>query len=425
MLHQQHTASFLEVVAIALSLCLISHKHVFAFHIPQSTVSTSFAPEVITIFPPVCAMSISNDDSSATNSDDDNDEVSRIRAKAESLRDEIRRLEENLGDRSTANNNDKYIPKEKDLEPPLKEGEKTLLNKSVLVVGANGRLGSMVTRHLLRNHPEVEEVVATVHYVGDFSTRGYGRLSYEVGAEDGVGRIGPAWSDESDATFEYSDTMKDYNLDKLRIVECELLDPEQCNTITEGIDSVIWCATDFNGNTPRAVSSLDLGLAYRAIMSPRKGRVEIEGLTNILGGLKQYKMNKKQRDRIIGNDDDSSSLDGPNDPTSVVLVSSSPYVLMNFETPFGEFNALKRQGESILRDNFPSLSSRVLQMGKYEDNFVDESLEIIKDNEEQIIPPEEMSRRKINRRDAARAAVDALLDASPENTAQIWTALKG
>ena len=91
----------------------------------------------------------------------------------------------------------------------------SLKNKKVLIVGANGRLGSMVTRHLLRNYPEVGEVVAAVHYVGEATTRGYGRLSYEVGAEDGVGSIGAAWSEEREATFQFSDEMKSYNLNKL------------------------------------------------------------------------------------------------------------------------------------------------------------------------------------------------------------------
>jgi hypothetical protein len=87
----------------------------------------------------------------------------------------------------------------------------------VLVVGANGRLGSMVTRYILRNHPEVKEVVAAVHYVGQATSRGWGRLSYEVGAEDGQGYIGSAWSpeEERNARFEYTEAMKDYNLQNL------------------------------------------------------------------------------------------------------------------------------------------------------------------------------------------------------------------
>ena len=64
-------------------------------------------------------------------------------------------------------------------------------------------------------------------------------------------------------------------------------------TITEGNDSIIWCDTDFNGNTPQSVPSLYLGLLFRAEVAPTKGRVEIEGLTIILGALKQDKTNRK------------------------------------------------------------------------------------------------------------------------------------
>lgn len=66
---------------------------------------------------------------------------------------------------------------------------KSLREKWVLIAGANSHLGSMIVRHLLRTHPEVREVVAAVHYVGASTTRGYGRLSYEVGAEDGIGIV--------------------------------------------------------------------------------------------------------------------------------------------------------------------------------------------------------------------------------------------
>ena len=57
---------------------------------------------------------------------------------------------------------------------------------------------------------------------------------------------------------------------------------------------------------------------------------------------------------MVGEDDGSSSLNGPTDPTSVVLVSAAPGALMNFETPFGIFNELNRQEERILWKEFPS-----------------------------------------------------------------------
>lgn len=146
-----------------------------------------------------------------------NDEAESLRLKAEQLREQIRALEEKMP-RAKSNNNDEYIKKsEKENDEFSGLQGKSLKNKRVLVVGANGRLGSMVTRYLLRNHPEVKEVVASVHYVGEATTRGYGRLSYEVGAEDGIGTIGAAWSpeEERNARFEFSDVMKDYNLQNL------------------------------------------------------------------------------------------------------------------------------------------------------------------------------------------------------------------
>jgi hypothetical protein len=143
--------------------------------------------------------------------DNSESESQRLKAKAEELRQQIRKLEEQLNtQRKTKPDSIKVVMDENE------DSRRSLRNKRVLVIGANGRLGSMVVRYLLRNHPEVLEVVAAVHYVGTASTRGYGRLSYEVGAEDGIGTIGPIWSaDDREATFMYSDEMKPYNLQKL------------------------------------------------------------------------------------------------------------------------------------------------------------------------------------------------------------------
>ena len=211
----------------------------------------------------------------------------------------------------------------------------------------------------------------------------------------------------------------------------------QCMTITEDVDSVIWCATDFDGNRPKAVASLNAAFLFRAIKSPTKARVEIEGLTNMLGGLKEAKQSKIRQARFIGTDSTEAAKDGVNDPIAFVLVTSSPTAFGDFETPFGEFNGLKRQGEGIIQSDFPSLTHTILQMSKFEDNFVEESLELLYD----IDPGEtacdeaesnsseinfQKSRRKINRRDAARAAVNALLDETLEGrTVEVWTALRG
>lgn len=333
------------------------------------------------------------------------EDAERMKAKAEELREQIRRMEQQIGDKRR-NRNEEYMPE----EPPLEKKKK---EPRVLVVGANGRLGSMVCRYLLRNYPETK-VLAAVHYVNEESltSRGWGRLSYEVGAEDGVGSIGPAWSAEDrTATFQYSDEMKDYNLQNIRVLDVELLDPVQCDTITQDVDAVVWCATDFNGNQPRAVSGLNLAFLFRAVADPTKGRVEIEGLRNILTGL----LRNKQQQR-----GDASST------TDVVLVSTAPKAFRDVETPFGTFNGLKREGEQLLKNEFPSLTSTVLQMCRYEDNFVQESLEVMLDDPLEEDEDVEVDRRRINRRDAARAASEALFNNDIRGkTVQVWTAKRG
>ena len=61
-------------------------------------------------------------------------------------------------------------------------------------------------------------------------------------------------------------------------------------------------------------------------------------------------------------------------------------------------------------------------MGRYEDNFVEESLEILMDEDG---TSQDAVKRRINRRDAARAAVDALTDENAKGkTLQVWTALR-
>jgi hypothetical protein len=345
----------------------------------------------------------------STADDEGEEEAARFRNQAEQLREQIRKMEEELGENRPRNYDSPKptVQEEVELEMSLKK-------KRVLVVGANGRLGSLVCRYLLRNNPQTQ-VVACVHYVGENSStsRGYARLSYEVGAEDGVGSIGAAWSAEDRvATFEYADYMQDYNLKNLRLVECELLDPVQCQTICEGVDSVIWCATDFDGNTPRAVSGFNIAFLFRAVAAPDKGRVEIEGLRNILGGLK----NAQQERKWQGNAPSSGKQ-----PINFALVSTAPDAFENFETPFGEFNGIKRQGENIVKTEFPSLSYTILQMGRFDDNFVEEGQDIR--TEPSDADNADKYKRRINRRDAALGVSEALTNEDlVGKTVQVWTA---
>ena len=375
--------------------------------------------------PPPLSMSVE----ASSESSDDDEEAARLRARAEELRDQILKMEGDLGDKRGR----EYIAPVPAPSTALAEpAGMSLRNKRVLVVGANGRLGSMVVRHLLRTNPTTE-IVAAVHVVGENSStaRGYGRLAYEIGAEDGVGSIGPAWSaDDRVASFEYTSDMESYNLQNCRVVEVELLDPVQCNTICEDVDAVVWCATDFNGNTPRAVSGLNVAFLFRALASPTKGRVEIEGLRNILGGLKNAKQSKnwsKDRASSDAGEAASSSLDGPNDPLSFVLVSTSEDAFGEYETPYGEFNAIKREGEDIVTKEFPSLSHCVLQMAKYEDNFVEEGQECLREEGKTMEGTDagDRSRRRINRLDAARVVSEALTDETLRNkVVECWTEVR-
>lgn len=116
-----------------------------------------------------------------TNDDDPLPDFELPEEKAEKLRqqaEEIRRQAKELENSIQRKPRPTFVPKVATDDDGT--GPPTLRNKRVLVAGANGRLGSMVCRYILRHHPEVKEVVALVCTVGEASSRGYGRLSYEV-----------------------------------------------------------------------------------------------------------------------------------------------------------------------------------------------------------------------------------------------------
>lgn len=102
--------------------------------------------------------------SNEKNENDGSDESTRLKRKAEQLREEIRTLEEIL----QSSNRRQMTPGNVVPTTETRKDEEescSLRGKTVLVVGANGRLGSMVCRYLLRNNPKTQ-VVAAVHYVG-------------------------------------------------------------------------------------------------------------------------------------------------------------------------------------------------------------------------------------------------------------------
>lgn len=134
---------------------------------------------------------------------------------------------------------------------------------TVAVAGANGRVGAKVCRELLRKHPNVR-VCALVRDASD-PYQGYGRLSYEVGAEEGKGSISAAWlRDEetgrflSPATMEFDPVVQGgYGLDRLDIRECDLRVKKDVEDVLADVDGVIFCASSFNSFRQRTPDQLE------------------------------------------------------------------------------------------------------------------------------------------------------------------------
>lgn len=173
----------------------------------------------------------------------------------------------------------------------------------------------------------------------------------------------------------------------------------------------------------------------------------------MLGALKSFKQETIQRNRQLSafsgrsglEEEESSSpisdmekaKDDETRGVDFLLVSSCPDALSNFETPFGTFLDIKRQGEDMIPDQFPSLKYSVLQFATYEDNFVKEDLEFKlmevvneapriapegQEPQEEEEPKKPRKVRRINRRDAARAVGEALVDPDYHNKKiQVWT----
>lgn len=167
-------------------------------------------------------------------------------------------------------------------EAQQEDEEPTLDGKTVLVVGANGLLGSKVVRDLLRGHPRCQ-VRALVRRASNVDN--YGRLSYEVGAEDGEGDIrlahhtchpaprSPSRIPQPDlvplprlrcapglllrapwitreVTFTATPAMMGYGLDRLELIEGDVRNEEECRSAVQGVDAVIFCAASSKSESP-------------------------------------------------------------------------------------------------------------------------------------------------------------------------------
>ena len=124
-------------------------------------------------------------------------------------------------------------------------GKDAFKGKVILVAGGNGRLGSQVVRELLRRGCSVRATIRSSDAVRD-----YARLSYEIGAEEGLGDIVAPWVRKS-VQMTATAQMGTYGLGRLTVVECDLMDETSVAAAMRDVDSVIWCATDFDGGRPK------------------------------------------------------------------------------------------------------------------------------------------------------------------------------
>ena len=146
-------------------------------------------------------------------------------------------------------------------------GARELPPCTVVVAGANGRVGSRVVTELLRKHSKVN-VRALVRSASRIQS--YERLSYESGAEDGKMSIRPAWEIQEGGfaqgqTTEFDPAVQGgYGLDRLEILECDVRHRPDVARVIASADAVIFCATSFGeGRTklPERLESFNAGAA--------------------------------------------------------------------------------------------------------------------------------------------------------------------
>ena len=202
---------------------------------------------------------------------EDDDDPELLLAKAEFLRQEAAYLEASM-------------PKSENFGRPEQEEsrEPSLAGKTVVVTGANGIVGSVVTEELLRRGCTVRAIVRSAEDKG-----AYERLSYAVGAESLQGEIEAPWilrdtseggplfnspaiyaAPEDDSLADTSDEayagLTPYaqnqvvaaraarKLRKLEIRSADLRNEKECTGVAFGADAVIYCAASLKPDGARS-----------------------------------------------------------------------------------------------------------------------------------------------------------------------------
>ena len=289
---------------------------------------------------------------------------------------------------------------------------KPLPRCTIAVAGANGRVGSMVCRELLRKHKQVT-VRALVRSASD-PYQGYGRLSYEVGAEDGKMELRPAWQINEDgvmgaASIEFDeDVQGGYGLDRLEIRECELRYKRDVDDALADVDAVIYCASAFNSFRQRLPDKVDdaansIAQAGMNLFELRFGKAlfgepdkedgsdaprreaardktaDVEGVANAAAAMASTRRRRSTLAQLTGGG--GSGLANVGELPPLVLLSSAGSLGYDEDTLSGElreneFGFRKRQGEEAVRGSDLEESAVIVRSAAIDDVRGEEGLEV-------------------------------------------------
>lgn len=347
-------------------------------------------------------------------------------------------------------------------------GARELPPCTVVVVGANGRVGSKVVTELLRKHSQVR-VRALVRSTRELS---YSQLSYEVGAEDGRQDLRPALERDDDGAFgqrtlDYDvDVQGSYGLERLEIIEGDVRYPPDVRRAVAGADSVIFCATTFSQLRARLPERLDdfnrnvadFGASLFELRLPFFGRAAAEddqaaarkastkgktadedGVQVVLDEFGRELSRRSQLAALTGRPGDAAT-ESLRVPMPFVLVSACAALGYDAESlQENEFGFRKRQGEAAVRAS--GIQGLILRPAILDQLSIEEGLgvesrtgviaEALEGQDAEGaagMKQEDLRKNRIHTRDVARVLVGSLFgvegaatDGPRSHTFEIWT----
>ena len=231
----------------------------------------------------------------------------------------------------------------------LRNTAPSLKGATVLVCGANGNVGSKVVRELLRTTGAAQVRAVVSRTLG---IEGYGKLSYEVGAEDGTGTIQPIWQ-SMDVTMEYNEERQGtYNLDRLTLLQGDVLDEEFAEKAVAGVDAVVYCVAETG-----PVAGLSF---FRKLRAEANKSVESDGVANMAAALARQLRKRGP-----------SASSRPQPSARFVLLSSAITRALPLQRSIG--GVQQRRGEEILASGETGVPSfAVVRSFPYDDFYTEE-----------------------------------------------------